>query len=1027
MRGRSRSPLGPRSPSALRVWGVAPFLLAQLPHVAETAAQSSPQATEAAAPSLPPLDEYHVRVFDVADGLPVSEVWDLEQSREGYLYVASARGLSRFDGYRFRSVELPGFSSTFLRAVHEDRQGRLWVLSAMGDLGYRWRGRFRVLAQGLGPASTMADFSETSDGTIWVRSGGTLARVRPEAEAPVTRFSVADGLPEGTVHAVLDAPGGERVVWIGGRLARLEPDSTRPGGVRFVPFGPRLESGRLFHPSYIRPDSTGVWLPFTDHVLQYREGRFTRHGPGSKAFDRIWHDGAYVHRIGGSFNKLRRVRSPDGTLWLGYVDLETGRHHLVRGRGGAFERLALREHLDFKQIERLLEDHEGNLWVSTDRGLIQLSPRRVYALGARHGLAEMFTVPVLQSRDGAVWVGTWGGGLHRFADGRLTHRYTSREGLPGDQVRALFEAEDGTLWVGGSPGFAALRDGRIALAQTVQGEVRGFAETPDGRFWIGGQYDLRVRTGRGLVEYRPDVFHGREIWAVRASRDGSLWVGAEHGLFRITGDSVRAFGVADGLRSPFVVSIHGEEDGTLWFGTYGSGLHRYRDGRFVAVTSREGLHHDGVWRMLETPDGGVWMSSDQGVFRVDRDRLHRVADALTRGERPEAPLSPVVFTEAEGMPSREGNRGSPGGWRLRDGRLVFNNLKGLVVIDPARATEPLPAPRAVLVGISADGRPLDGEPQEVVELPGATRHLAFEFAALSFAAPEQNRYRYRLEGYDEAWIANGTRSRASYTNLPPGRYTFQVQGTTGMGTWGTPAAYTFAISPRVWQTLWFRLLALTAVAGLLALAYRIRIRHLLEMQRLRLRIASDLHDDIGSNISSIALLSEMLRGDTRLEGLEGRQLERIHDAAEETIEVLRDVIWQIHPEHDTLADLVRRMRKVASELLDGTLHTFQAPEPLEPRELSMRFMRNVYLLYKEALHNIVRHARARHVTIEISTDHRRFLLRIRDDGAGFDVSGDHRGHGLESMRRRAKEAGGEIEIRSEPGEGTEIRFSTRMA
>lgn len=1026
MRGRPRLPQGPRNPSALRVWAVAPLLVAPLPHAAESAAQSLPHVAEAAAPSLPPLDEYHVRVFDVADGLPVSGVWDLEQSREGYLYVASARGLARFDGYRFRPVELPGFSSTFLRAVHEDRQGRLWVLSAMGDLGYRWRGRFRVLARALGPAHLYADFSETSDGTIWISSGSTLARVRPEADAPVTLFSVADGLPEGTVHAVLEAPGGERVVWIGERLARLEPDSTRRGGVRFVPFGPPLGSGVVPDPAYLRPDSTGVWLAFPDHVLQYREGRFTRHGPESKAFDRMWHDGAYLNRIGNFNYQLHHVRSPDGTLWLGYLDLETGRHHLVRGRESAFERLALREHLDFKRILRLLEDQEGSLWVSTDRGLIQLSPRRVYSLGARHGLAETFTVPVLQSSDGSVWVGTWGGGVHRFAGGRLTHRYTRREGLPGDEVRALFEAEDGTLWAGTSLGFAALRDGRIALAQRMPG-VRGFAETADGRFWIGTSYDLQVRTGRGFVEYRPDVFHRRGIWAVHASRDGSLWVGAEHGLFRITGDSVRTFGVADGLQSPFVVSIHEEEDGTLWFGTYGSGLHRYRDGRFVAVTTREGLHHDGVWRMLETPDGGVWMSSDQGVFRVDRDRLHRVADALARGERPEAPLSPIVFREAEGMPSREGNRGSPGGWRLRDGRLVFNNLKGLVVIDPARATEPHPAPHAVLVGISADGRPLDGEPQEVVELPGATRHLAFEFAALSFAAPEQNRYRYRLEGYDEAWIATGTRSRASYTNLPPGRYTFQVQGRTGMGTWGTPAVYAFAISPRVWQTLWFRLLALTAVAGLLALAYRIRIRHLLEMQRLRLRIASDLHDDIGSNISSIALLSEMLRGDTRLEGLEGRQLERIHAAAEETIEVLRDVIWQIHPEHDTLADLVRRMRKVASELLDGTPHTFQAQEPLEPRELSMQFMRNVYLLYKEALHNIVKHSRARRVTIEISTDHRRFLLRIRDDGAGFHVSGDGRGHGLESMRRRAKEAGGEIEIRSEPGEGTEIRFSTRMA
>lgn len=981
--------------------------LVQLASVASAASLSAQSADP-----LPALDEYHVRDFGPEDGLPVSEVRDLDQGPSGHIYLATARGLARYDGYAFAPVTLPGFASEVLLAIHADRRGRLWIVSEAGDVGYLERGRLRLLPR---LARAANQIHETPDGTVWLGGEAGLMRISPSSPPTTERVGPEHGLPDGPVSGPYRMGDGSLLVVAGDRPYRIEPEPVS-GGLRAKPLA---RSMREIPGSHFRSDSVALRL--------HLQGS----GPGD-AGGRAAAAAVGVDRLGrppGGRAVLRsELQGRDGARWLDVFLGEEGKSHLVRSIDGRARALKLRRYLDFNSISALFEDHEGSLWVGTNLGLVQLVPRRVLALTERHGLAEGFTVPVVQTEDADVWVGTWGGGLHRFAGGRLASRLTEDDGLPSDRIRALHLAADGGLWVGANGGMAELRDGRLVRTQEVAGEARDFTETPDGRFWAGGTHGLYLRSRGGFSAYRPDVLGGLSVWALHTDRAGALWIGTEEGLFRLVGDSLVSFGAESGLRSGFVVSIHEEEDGTLWFGTYARGLHRYRGRRFVPVTTGEGLLHDGVWAMLADGDGGLWMSSDGGIFRVDRRRLHAIADAVERGERPASPLEPLVFTEAEGMPTRECNRASPGGWRLADGRLLFNNLRGLIVIDPERATAAPPPPPTDVAEVLADGRPVEAAGEDPVRLPAGTRHLAFEFAALSFVSPEQNRYRYRLEGYDEGWIAGGTRSRASYTNLPPGRYVFRVQAASGTGDWGEPGArHAFVVPPVVWETWWFRGLVGLAVVLLLVVAYRYRVAHLLAMERLRLRIAADLHDDVGSNLSSIALLSQILEERGSLQGLEGRQLRRIHEAADETIASLRDIIWLVDPGNDDLGDLVRRMRKVASELLEGRDHTFRPPEADGLRPLGLPLMRNAFLVYKEALHNAARHARESSVEIEVGAGNGELRFRIRDDGPGFDPAAVSRGHGLVNMRRRAEEVGGRLEVVTAPGEGTTVTFAAPMA
>jgi len=1031
--------------AACVLWGIVAFVLGVGTIGARAGAQPAPD----------PLSTYHVRTFTLADGLPVGDARYLAQPGNGPVYMSTARGLAAFDGYAFHNVPLPGFESHVIETAYLDRTGRLWLLTKENELGYVEDEQFHLMPPLRALERSISNaIHETADGLLWIRSARGVVRVDPDSQAPYTHLTMAHGLPGGVVRLVADAPGGRRLMATRDGMAFIAPDASQSAGVRFEPFVPRGLSPYADHPYGVWANPSGIWIAFDDHVRQYRLQEASDALPRALSFTRYDRSDQTptLHLDSLKLQPGQAVRLPAGLGAHFKLDdpgssrlSETARHLLYAGRGTYwFTFIAngvqtvyrlqedqvtpfrLQPHLTFTSINNLVLDHEGSLWIGTDRGLVQLAPRAVSALTERSGLAETFTLPVLQTRDGALWVGTWGGGLHRFSDGRLTRRYTAADGLPDDRIRSLHESRDGTLWVGTGLGAATLQDDQFAARPARIGEVRDFAETPDGTLWMGTSAQLVRRTPAGEW-VKPDsaFWSGRQIWALHAARDGSLWIGSENGLYRYVGNRLHTYGPAEGLQSPFVVAIHEEADGTLWFSTYEDGLHRYQGGRFVAITTREGLHHNGVWRMLWDMRGGIWMSSDQGVFRVEHARLHAVADALEQGRRP-APLDPLVFTESEGLPSRECNRAGPGGWPLADGRLAFNNLRGLVVIDPERALTPPPPPRTILHRIVADGTTVEAGPRGSATIPAGTKQLRFDFAALSFVAPGQNHYRYRLRGYDEAWVDGGTRPTASYTNLSPEEYVIEVQSASGLSAWGPATTATLTLRPQVWQTGWFRLLVLGTVVGLLAAAYQYRVRRLLEMERLRLRLASDLHDDVGSNISSIALISDMLRAGLRRNDVDERHLQRIHAAAEDTVRALRDIIWLVDPKHSTLADLVRKMRRVRHTLLNGTACTFEAT-PMAPRPLDMNTMRNVFLIYKEALHNIAKHAGAHRVRITVDAQDGRFTLQIQDDGHGFDETAIERGHGLANMRRRAQAMGGQIAIESKPGIGTRITFTAKMA
>ena len=564
---------------------------------------------------LPLLDDYHIRVFTVADGLAVSEIRVIGQDDEGYLYAGAGRGMARFDGRSFTVIPLEGFETTLVDRMIRDRTGRMWVTSRGRDLGFLHDGQLRIMPP---PPTRLRDPTPTSDGTMWFGSEAGLVRVDPEADEPYEVFTTTDGLPSDRVAGMFELPGGERVVVTARGLARpVASSASRP---RFEPFGPVPQTDEWSAAAYV--DGSALWILAADGVVRYRDGRLTAHrGPDQRflALDDLeWtgtvgglaHWMAYRVDLGATLpdglpGKAHWILGArDGTRWIVVMeDRARGtKVGLVREREGRFEQVDLRSHLQFRHITRLFEDHEGGIWVGTDRGLIQLSPRRAGSLTLRHGLRDGFTTAVLQTRDRAVWVGSFGGGLHRFANGRVQVWDTTVSGERMEHVRSLLEASDGTVWIGARGGLAAMgEDGpdRVLPGQ----EVRDILETTgaDGlpKLWVSNAVHLMIGRPSGAEErpggmasrwrfreFHPRFAHG-DIWMLHEDTAGAVWVGGTGGLFRIVGDSVRRMEPAGGASAHFV-SVHEEADGTLWFGTYEDGLFRYRDGRFARLTTAAG-------------------------------------------------------------------------------------------------------------------------------------------------------------------------------------------------------------------------------------------------------------------------------------------------------------------------------------------------------------------------------------------------------------------------------------------------------
>jgi len=740
-----------------------------------------------------PLTQLGLDIWRAEDGLPQESIQALIQDAEGYLWIATQEGLARFDGVRFvtfDSTNTEAFRSDFLQTLLLDRDGTLWIGTGEGLVSMR-DGVFthHAFADG-GPASIEA-LTEDPKGRLWVGTQRGLARM----EGGVLRL-VADPGDRlgGTVFSLALSP--EGALWVGSNrgLHRLEgEDLTTWTTTEGLPHNDVV--------SLLTARDGSLWIGTQSGLCQW-----TAKGLRSYGID----DGLSSH-IAWSLHE-----DPTGAIWVGTND---GLTRLIPGpQDSTLSVLGLDDGLAGSEILALLEDREGSLWLGTSRGgLHRLREVSVATYTAEDGLSGDSVYSMVEDRQGTLWVATTAGLNQRVGDG--WRWYSVDDGLPSDELNCLLEDRQGALWIGTYNGLSRFSEGVFTNYRQQDGPdglihnmIFALEEDRDGTLWIGTDGGVsRLRDGVFQSLTDQDGLPNNSIRAILATEEGVVWFGTEGGLSRYQDGTFTTFLVEDGLPSHIITALHQDQDGALWIGTL-DGLARRVGDRITRYTPREGLHDGIIYSILEDDRGSLWMSTNHGIFSVTLAALNALAEGTT--ER----LTSTSYDRSDGMISSECNGGvQPAALKTAAGTLWFPTTRGVAIIDPAHIVHTPAPPAAKIEEVEVNRHPLphsEASPDGPWKAPVGFGEVGFRFTALSFLAPEQIRFRYRLEGFDRDWSEPTTQRTARYTNLPPRRYTFRVQAAHKDGLWNeTGAAVNLVLFPPLYRAPWFLLLLGVAVLG----------------------------------------------------------------------------------------------------------------------------------------------------------------------------------------------------------------------
>jgi signal transduction histidine kinase/ligand-binding sensor domain-containing protein len=939
-----------------------------------------------------PLANYGRQTWVMENGLPQNTVQALVQTRDGFIWLGTEVGLVRFDGNSFQVFDrnsTPALPSSDIRCLLETRDGALWI--------------------------------GTSDG---------LARWKDGA---VTVFSTQNGLPANGILDLWETPDRLFMIWTDQGIAKQAGERFVP--VRNVDAWPKSAIPSGEPPDYVAFEES---LPGNVLVMGTRSVLTLLKGPRPTGQATQLTVG---HELPGS--RLQVVLADrEGALWIGTNG------GLARWAEGRLQRLPVTDPLASASVLTLIEDREGNIWAGTETGGLHiLRDQRFRTIGARESLSSDATTTVVEDHAGTLWVGTSGNGLNalrRNATGKDSVRsYSVRNGLLSDVILSLAAAPNGDLWVGTPDGLSRIRGGKIDSFTSADGLpddfIRSLLADADGSLWIGTRRGLThwANAAGGLAGMRMDTYTQANglgsdlVGAMARDSSGSLWVATLAGLSRLNGGKIANYTTANGLSSNVITALLSRSDGTLLIGTQDHGWNLW-DGMRFSAEKQNGLNQTTVHAILDDGVGHLWFATANGIARCDCGGNGKAMQGAGCSHW-------IEFGAADGLRTRETATNShPSAWRSRDGRLWFATPKGLVEVDPSHFPVNTVPPPVALERFAVDDvdQPLLGAASPV-RIPAGHVHFQFDFAGLSFIAPQKVRYRYMLEGFDHNWTEAGTRRTAYYTNIPPGRYTFRVQAANNDGLWNTAgAALAFELRPHFYQTIWFYALLLAALVGLVVVLLRLRLRRAEGEFRAvlgeRSRIAREIHDTLAQGYVGISVQLEVLAELLHHNKPEAatKHLDLIRGYVREGLADARQSIWALRSQDSGETTLPVRLRRMVeaegNHGLDARFSLFGAYRPMPPG-MEREFLR----VAQEAIHNVKKHAGAKHLFVQLEYGSDAVALEVRDDGRGFaageklEPAAEHNGtghFGLTGMKERAAAIGGTLEVTSEPGAGTTVRL-----
>jgi signal transduction histidine kinase/ligand-binding sensor domain-containing protein len=990
------------------------------------------------------------RTYSEADGLPADQVESLFQDSRGFLWIGTGAGLARFDGSLFvRYSTADGLPHPNANDVAEDARGTIWVATSNGVARMRPSRSpdglvFDPFPVGETVASNIVRQLLVDDDILWVAAGRDLYTL--DTENPHPSITQVESLDSSRGAFVLSlAKGQDGSLWVG----------TTQGLCRLLP------GGRLVEYPTGRPE----WKRGFASITTDRLGR-------------VW---AVGHEIGTLVLYPEPPDAAEGFALLPRATIASRPSELPRAPGNA-ALLGSAAGLPTEKPIEVMTAADGSIWLATFSGLFRIDGDGIHRYGTAQGLIEEQTSAVFEDRDGSLWIGGASQGLMRVSLSGFTN-YGTDDGLATRIVASVISDRNGDVLAIGFPPaqwvhrlvgdrFVAVH---LPLPDAITRNVWGLHQVT----FVDHLGDWWVPTTRGLYRFpqvpditllassKPRAVYGlreigtEDIFRLFEDSRHDIWIGP-FGEVRLarwersTG-AFHRYGPDNGLPYETATCFAEDSTGSVWIGFYAGGVARYNDGQFQYFDEGDGVPGGFVFALYCDSEGRLWIGSTRGglgridepaaerpaivrytvadglaadgIFSIVEDRWGRIYAGSFRGLDRLDPASGHVehFSTDTGLI----NNKVISACADTSGDLWFATDAGVSRLHPTLEKRPPPAQvridSLVISGLASPIPELGLSTLGPLKLPVGTNHIEVGFGAVNLVPGLSLSYQHALGTPPGPWGKPTAERRLHLAGLGSGAFTLRIRSLRSDGQTGPPAILSFVIPPPFWQRWWFLTVVALALAGAVWAAHRARVGRLIALEKVRARIASDLHDELGLNLSRISILSEVARQSLdEPEGEVGSQLTEIGDSARELIDATSDMAWALDPRQDSLGSVLARLRRVAHDVFEGAgVHLDIHVDPnVMTAPLGAEARRHLFLVVKEALHNAARHGRPSAVSIEVEAGPKALTIEIRDDGRGFDpaaeTSTDRGGHGLASMMRRIRAINGTLTLASEPGSGTTV-------
>ncbi|MCX6169797.1 MAG: triple tyrosine motif-containing protein [Ignavibacteriales bacterium] len=1032
--------------------------------------------------------EYQFNQIKVEDGLSQSTVFCMLQDRKGFLWFGTANGLNRYDGYNFTVFtndpnDTTTISDNGILSLLEDKDGFIWVgtvggvlnkydrkngtftrynfteyLKTENDLDEKYYDFPLPFSRNNNKSITVIEQDDKS--MLWIGTWGKglikFDPVKNTFEHFHSDKNQHDGLQSNRIKAIV--PVSDGTVWVGTLGGGLYKLITRSNQIRFQKYEHNknfwsLSDNKVI--SLFKDVDGNLWIGTYGGGLNKLTMQFQSAEASQARFERFMNDPQKNSLSNNIVTSI--IQNTDRSLWLGTIGGGLDHFDLNNKKFTVYKNdPKIPTSLQKNEILSLLVDKSGTLWIGTNlgKGLSRLEPSIIKFgqinrdINGVNGLNDDVVWAISEDQNSVVWIGTYKGGLNKYdrKNGKFTFYKSDRNNkstLSDNHIRSIVDDGNRYLWIGTYSGGlnkfnkSTGRSTRYTFGSNDSSnrgsnQVQAILIDREKNLWVGTfggglnkvvAEDLKTDNIRfeNFVHNVTDPFslNDDRVYCITEDRDGILWIGTFGGGLNKFDPKTKKFisyknipGDESSLADNRVMTIYEDNFSNLWIGSYGGGLQKFdkRTEKFKRFNKKNRLISSVVYGILEDNSNNLWMSTDDGLFKFS--------------------IATEIFTQYDlhdGLQSSEFSGGAY--FKSKQGEMFFGGINGFNYFYPDSVKDNLFTPPIVISNIKIFSNPVRGE-IDSLELSYSQNFFSFEFAALDFTNPVDNQYAYTLEGLDSDWHYVDSRRRiVNYSNLSPGEYIFRVRGSNNDGAWNNDGAKIFIkIFPPIWMRWWFITVVLSFIAFLIFYLSTVRFRSLLAIEKLKGKLAADLHDNVGSGLTEISILSELTSQKiNNAEDGSSQNLSAISEKARQLIDSMSDIVWMVNPQRDSFHHLIMRLKDTYSDLLYSSEISFRTInlEKLSSLKLPMEYKQNMYLIFKEGINNAIKHSKCKKIVLEADLNKDTIVMVLKDDGLGFDVENAKLGNGLLNMRKRADSIGCELIIDSSE-EGTSLKFIGKL-